>query len=316
MSRIAVLDDYADTFRGSAACARLSAHEVTVFHDTLTDADALVARLSGFEVLLLTQQRTALSREVITRLPALRLIAQTGRNLSHLDVDACRERGIELAAAGQGTPHSTVELTWALILASARQLPHEVEALKRGAWQTRVGSGLFGKTLGVYGLGRIGARVASVGLAFGMRVVGLGRAPAIEEKARALGVEVAPSREAFFEGADVLTLHLAMSPETHGIVTERDLDRMRPDALLVNTSRAGLIEEGALVRALSRGRPGRVAVDVFEHEPVIEGAHPLLAMPGALCTPHLGYAVTETLEAYWGTAVDGILAWAARCNSV
>lgn len=320
--RIAILDDYQDAVRGLDCMQALrsdggeSVHQVVSFRDTEKDPLRLAARLADFDCVVLTQQRSRFPRAVVERLPALRLVCQTGRSTAHIDVAACSERGVVVCAAGQGTPHAPAELTWALILGSLRQLPLAVESLKQGRWQPALGRGVFGRTLGIYGLGRIGACVAAVGRAFGMRVVCFGREGSAA-RARAAGYEVASSREAFFAEADVLSLHLpllprldAQQPGTQGIVTARDLARMKPEALLVNTSRAALIEDGALVAALAAGRPGQAAVDVFEDEPVLSGEHPLLRMPSALCTPHIGYVERETYERYFTPVVELILAYA------
>ena len=308
--KIAVIDDYQDAFRKLDGFARLKDHEMVVFHDTEKDPARLAARLQDADAVLLTQQRSPFPRAVIEKLPKLRLIAQTGRNTNHIDVAACTEKGIVVAAAGSGTPHSTAELAWGLIIASLRHIPHEVQQLKQGVWQTTVGTGLHGKTLGVYAFGRIGSCVAQVGRAFGMKVMCWGR-EASQAKAREAGYEVPASREAFFESADVVSLHIPLNKETRGIVTAADLARMKTTALIVNTSRAPLIAEGALIEALKQGRPGFAAVDVYENEPVVGGNHPLLKMPNVICTPHLGYVEKSTYEAYYGAAIDGILGFAA-----
>lgn len=314
--RITVLDDYQNAFRTLACFARLGAHEVTVFHDTEKDPAKLAARLRDADAVLLTQQRSPLPRVVIEKLPKLRLVAQTGVLTSHIDMAACTEKGIIVAGAWRGVSYSTAELAWALILASLRQIPHEVAQLKQGVWQTTVGTGLredtgrFRKTLGVYALGRIGGCVAEVGKAFGMKVSCWGREASLA-KAHKAGYEVPASREAFFEEADIISLHIPLNNETRGIVTASDLARMKPTALIVNTSRALLIEEGALVTALKQGRPGFAAVDVFEDEPVVGGNHPLLKMPNVICTPHLGYVVHGTYEYLYGTAIDSILGFAS-----
>jgi D-3-phosphoglycerate dehydrogenase len=307
---IAVIDDYQDAFRRLQCYARLEGHEVAVYHDSVKDPIRLAERLRGAEALILTQQRTPFPRALAERVPGLRLISQTGRNAGHVDLAACTERGILVCAGGAGNPNPTAELTWGLILAALRRIPQEVNRLKGGQWQGSVGIGVAGKTLGVYAYGRIGGLVAGVGKAFGMRVVCWGREGSTA-RARADGYEVATSREAFFEGADVLCLHLPLNAQTRGIVTAGDLARMKPTALIVNTSRAQLIEDGALVAALRRGRPGQAAVDVFEDEPVLGADHPLLALDNALCTPHLGYVEQATYEAYYGAAIDQILAYAA-----
>ena len=312
--KIAVIHDYADVFRGTRAYARLQEHEVIIHTDAYTDPERVIAQAAGCDALVLTQQRVPLTRQIIERLPGLRFISQTGRNTNHLDVPACTEHGIVVSAGGGGgggSPYSTTaELTWGLILASLRHLPYEVERLKHGHWHTTVGTRLFGRTLGVYAFGHIGAAVARVGRAFGMHVVCWGREGSTA-RAKAEGFEVAASREAFFEHADVLSLHLPGNRETRGIITADDLARMQPTALLVNTSRAPIIAAGDLVAALRNGRPGFAAVDVYEEEPVVDAQHPLLQMPNALCTPHLGYAERGSYEALYALAVDQLLAFAA-----
>jgi len=308
--KIVVIDDYQDAFCKLACAARLQGHEVQVFHDTEKDPAKLAARLNGAEAVILTQQRSPLPRAVVEKLTRVKLVAQTGRNTNHIDVAACTEKGIVVAAAGGGTSYSTGELTWGLIIASLRSIPHEVQQLKQGAWQTTVGTGLYGKTLGVYALGKIGGAVAQVGKAFGMKVTCWGR-DASQAKAREAGYDVPASRAAFFSNADVLSLHIPLNKETRGIVTAADLALMKPSALIVNTSRAPLIQEGALVAALKQGRPGFAAVDVFEDEPVVGGNHPLLKMPNVICTPHLGYVEHGTYENYYGTVIDSILGFAS-----
>jgi D-3-phosphoglycerate dehydrogenase len=307
--KIAVIHDYADAFRKSAAYPRLREHEVLVDTGTRTDLE----RLAGAEALVLTQQRVPVTRELLARLPRLRFISQTGRNLYHVDRGACAERGIAISAgapAGKSPYSRTAELAWGLILASLRHLPYEVARLKAGHWHCTVGTGLAGKTLGIYAFGHIGAAVARTGRAFGMTVLCWGREGSTA-RARAEGFAVAAAREAFFESADVLSLHLPANEETRGIVNPADLARMKREALLVNTSRAAIIADGALVEALRRGRPGFAAVDVYEEEPVVGAAHPLLALPNALCTPHLGYNERDTLEGLFAVAVEQLLAFAA-----
>lgn len=306
--KIAVIDDYQDVFRSLKCFAKLSGHDVAVFHSPARDEAALVEQLKGAEAIVLTMQRTAMPRSVIEKLPELKMISQTGRNTGHLDLGTCAERNIIVSAGGSGGPNAAAELTWALILAARRHIPAEVEALKRGTWQTTLGFGLAGQTLGVYAFGRIGRIVAQVGQAFGMKVVCWGREGSLA-RAREAGFEVAASREAFFEHADIVTLHIQLNAQTRGIVTATDLARMKPDALIVNTSRAPLIEEHALVSALKNGRPGAAAVDVYEKEPVLDGNHPLLSLPNAVCTPHLGYVERDTYETLFGAAIEQILAY-------
>ena len=313
--KISVIHDYADVFRATRAFARLKGHEVVVHTDAYIDPARVVEQAAGCEALVLTQQRVPLSRQVIEKLPGLKFISQTGGNVYHLDVPACTEHGVVISAPRHGAgdsknPYSTTgELAWGLILSSLRHIPFEVERLRQGHWQSTAGTRLYGKTLGIYAFGHIGAAVARVGKAFGMNIVCWGREGSTA-RARAEGFEVAVSREAFFESADVLSLHLIGGKETRGIVTAADLARMKPTALLVNTSRAPVIAEGALVAALEKGRPGFAAIDVYETEPVVGASHPLLKMKNVICTPHLGYCEREQYEGIYGGAVNRLLAWA------
>ena len=307
--KIVVLDDYGDAFRTLSCFPRLAGHDVTVFNDTVKEPEALAGRLADADAVVLVQQRSPLPRAVIERLPKLKLVSQTGRNVGHIDLAACTERGIVVSAGGAGAPNATAELAWGLILAALRHIPQEVERLKAGLWLGSLGTGVAGKILGVYAFGRIGGIVARVGRAFDMRVVCWGREGSTA-RARAENFEVADSREAFFAMADVLSLHIPLNPETRGIVTAQDLARMKPAALLVNTSRAQIIEAGALAAALRNGRPGFAAVDVYEDEPVLGADHPLIGLDNALCTPHLGYVERGAYEGLFGAAVDQILAFA------
>jgi D-3-phosphoglycerate dehydrogenase len=308
--RIAVIDDYQNALRTLNCFQKLTGHDVIVHNDTEKHPDRLAERLQGAEVVLLTQQRSAFPRAVIERLPRLRLVSQTGRVTSHIDLDACTERGIIVCAGGLGRPNSTAELTWALILAALRRLPHEVAQLKAGRWQSTLGVEVNGKTLGIYALGKIGSLVAAVGRAFGARVLCWGREGS-RARARDLGYDVAKDRGSFFAEADIVCLHIPLNNETRGIVTREDLALMKPSALIVNASRAGLIAEGALVAALEAGRPGVAAVDVYEDEPVLGANHPLLKLENAVCTPHLGYVTRETYDVHYGLAVDQIVAYAS-----
>ena len=305
--RIAVLDDYAGAFARLPAARRLEGHDVVAFTHSVR-GEALAERLDGFDAVILLQQRTPVPRDVVERLTTVRLLSQTGRNTSHLDVAACAERGITVSAGGAGGPQATAELTWALILAALRHLPAEVQRLRAGQWQASVGTGLHAKTLGVYGFGRIGSLVAEVGRAFGMRVLVWGREGSLARATEA-GYAAAASRAAFFAECDVLSVHLPLVSETTGIVTAADLALMRPDALFVNTSRASIVAPGALASALEAGRPGRAAVDVFEVEPVLDAADPLLALPNLTATPHLGYVEWDVLERLYDAAVDQVLAF-------
>lgn len=307
--KIAVIDDYQDAFRNLDCFARLKSHEVFVLHDTEKEASKLAAHIKEAEALILTQQRTPFTRALAERLPKLKLISQTGRNANHIDLAACTGHGVIVSAGGAGIPNPTAELTWGLILASMRRIPQEVQRMKEGQWQGSVGTGIAGKTLGVYAYGRIGSIVAQVGKAFGMKVVCWGREGSTA-KASTAGFEVAANREAFFGQADIVSLHIPLNKETRGIITAQDLAQMKPSALIVNTSRAPLVAEGALAAALKKGRPGFAAVDVYEEEPVLGGNHPLLKLDNAICTPHLGYVEKSTYESYFGAAIDQILAYA------
>ncbi len=306
--KIAVIDDYQGLFTQLGNFHRLSDHEVVTFSEPERDMDRLAERLRGFDAVILTQERTPFRRALIERLPDLRLVSMTGGTAA-IDLDACTERGIVVSAGGgRGSSNETAELTWGLILASLRHLPFEVEQLKRGAWQTTVGTSLTGRTLGIYALGKIGSVVAQVGRAFGMEVLCWGREGSLE-RAREAGYAIAPGREAFFEACDVLSIHLPLNAETRGIITADDLARMRPTALIVNTSRAPIIAEGALVEALGRGRPGFAAVDVFEDEPVLGADHPLLHMENVIATPHLGYVTRDRYEVMYAATIEHILAF-------
>jgi D-3-phosphoglycerate dehydrogenase len=307
--KIAVIDDYQGAFAKTKAYPKLKGHDVVVYNDTEKDPSKLAERLKEAEVVVLTQQRSAFPRSVIERLPKLKMISQTGKNAYHIDLAAAAEKGIVVSAGGGSSPNPTAELTWAIILAGLRNIPEEVQRLKDGKWQGSVGIGLKDKTLGVYAFGRIGSIVAGVGRAFGMKVVALGR-EASTAKAREAGYEVAASREAFFESADIVTLHLPLNKDTRGIVTAQDLARMKPSAMIVNTSRSPIIAQGALEEALAKGRPGYAAIDVFDSEPMTDPNHPLLKMKNVLCTPHLGYVEERVYEGIYGVAVDQIVAFA------
>ena len=309
--KITILDDYFDTLRTLACFRELAGHDVRIWNDHVQDVDALAARLADTEALVLIRERTEIRAPLIERLPKLRLISQRSV-YPHIDIDACTRHGIIVSSnMHAGTPsYAAAELTWGLVLASMRQIPQQVAALKSGVWQTGVGHTLRGKTLGVFGYGRIGAVVAGYGRAFGMKVLTWGREVSLE-RARADGYAVAPNKAQFFADSDVLSLHMRLVDATRGIVTAADLARMKPTALLVNTSRAPLIEPGALVDALRAGRPGMAAVDVFEQEPLRDPTHPLLAMPNVVCTPHIGYVSRDEYEVQFADIFAQITAYAA-----
>jgi D-3-phosphoglycerate dehydrogenase len=301
--KVAVLDDYQDVVRTLDAFALLEGHDVTVFTRPVPPAE-----LAGFDALVPIRERTWITDDFLASLPALRVISQTGSAGRHVDRAACEARGIAVLEGG-GSPVSTAELTWALLLAAARRLPEYMATLRAGLWQGDrpfLGDALDGRTLGIYGYGRIGSLVARYGRAFGMRVLVWGREGS-RERAQADGHDVAASAEQLFADADVLSLHLRLTDATTGIVTRADLARMKPDALLVNTSRAELVERGALVEALREGRPGGAAVDVFDEEPAVDD--PLLALPNVWATPHLGYVERASYELYFGEAFRNLVEW-------
>ena len=308
--KISVLDDYHDTLRTLRCFKKLDGHAVTIWNDHVQDTDALAERLKDTEALVLIRERTKIGAPLLERLPKLKLISQRSV-YPHIDIDACTQRGIVVSSSQHpGTPsYATAELTWGLILAAFRQIPQQMASLKAGAWQIGVGSTLRNKTLGVFGYGRIGAAVAGYGKAFGMDVVIWAR-PQSLLRAKADGHLVAPSKAAFFERCDVLSLHMRLVEATRGIVTATDLRRMKPTALIVNTSRAQLIARDALVEALRAGRPGMAAVDVYEEEPLRDTTHPLLNMPNVVCTPHLGYVTREEYELQFTDIFDQIVAYA------
>jgi len=309
---ITILDDYQDTVRTLACFGKVAGHVVTIWNDHTKDVDELATRLKDAEAVTLLRERTPMRAPLLERLDRLRIISQVSV-YPHVDVEACTRRGVILSSlTGPGRPsYATAELTWGLVIAAFRRIPQEMAALKAGKWQAfPVGIGLRGKTLGIYGYGRIGAVVAGYGKAFGMNVLVWGREASLA-KAREDGYAVAAGKEALFEQADVVSLHLRLVDGTRGIVTAADLARMKPTALLVNTSRAGLVAPGALEAALRAGRPGMAAVDVYEEEPVLDGRHPLLAMDNVVCVPHLGYVEGAGLEHMFSTIFDQMLAYAS-----
>lgn len=306
---IVIPDDYQDCIRHLACFARLAGHRVTIYNDSSADESELARRFADADALVLIRERTRITPTLLDRLPRLSIISQTGRVSNHINVADCSARGVAVAE-GKGDPGPTAELAWALVLSAMRHVPQEVARLKGGQWQGSLGRQLRGRTLGVWSYGRIGKMVAGYGRAFGMKVWVWGRAGSIAD-ARADGFEAAPSRAAFLSGSDVISLHVRLNVETRGMVDAADLALMKPDSLLVNTSRAELVATGALENALMAGRPGFAAVDVFENEPVLGARHPLLALPNAVCTPHLGYVERDNYELYLGTAFDNLLAFAA-----
>ncbi|EHA16275.1 D-2-hydroxyacid dehydrogenase family protein [Halomonas sp. HAL1] len=303
--KIVIPDDYQDCVRSLDAFKQLEGHDVTVYHDTLTNLDALSARFQDAEALVLIRERTPITAALLARLPNLKVISQTGGGAAHVDMAACRRHGVTVMA-GTGSPYSAAELTWGLVLAAMRHIPAEVENLKAGRWQRTLGTGLKGRTLGIFGYGKIGSLVARYGQAFEMNVLVWGR-EGTRQRAVEAGLEVAESQAALFQRSDVLSLHLRLNDETRGIVTAESLAQMKPTSLLVNTSRSQLVVPGALEQALIAGRPGQAAVDVFDAEPVIENS--LLALPNLVATPHLGYVEKDSYELYFGDAFSNLLAY-------
>lgn len=305
---IVIPDDYQDAVRGLACFTKLAGHRVTVYRDTTTDLDELARRFDDADAIVAIRERSRFTAALLDRLPRLALISQTGKIAGHIRLDDCSARGVAVAE-GAGSPHAPAELTWALVMAARRFIPQETAAMKAGQWQTTVGQALRGQTLGIWSYGKIGRLVAGYGKAFGMRVWVWGREGSLAA-ARADGFEPAPSRDALFAESDVVSLHLRLNADTRGVVSSADLGRMKPTALFVNTSRAELVEPGALVAALRAGRPGHAAVDVYEEEPVLDVDHPLLRMANVICTPHLGYVERDSYELYFGAAFANILAYA------
>ena len=313
---IVILDDYQDAVRKLRCAAKLESYPAKVYTNTVKGIGQLSVRLRDADVIVLIRERTHISRQLLEKLPRLKLISQTGRLGPHVDVAACTDRGI-VVTEGVGSPVAPAELTWALVMAAMRRLPQYIATLKHGAWQQSgmkaasmpanfgLGQALRGKTLGIWGYGRIGQLVAGYGKAFGMKVLVWG-SHASRSRAEADGYSAAASRDEFFSVSDVLSIHLRLNEETQGIVTLEDLSRMKPTALFVNTSRAELVEPDALIAGLNRGRPGMAAIDVFESEPILQG-HALLRLENCICTPHIGYVEQESYELYFGAAFENVV---------
>ncbi len=313
---IVILDDYQDAVRKLRCAAKLESYPAKVYTNTVKGIGQLSVRLRDADVIVLIRERTHISRQLLEKLPRLKLISQTGRLGPHVDVTACTDRGV-VVTEGVGSPVAPAELTWALVMAAMRRLPQYIGTLKHGAWQQSgmkaasmpanfgLGQVLRGKTLGIWGYGRIGQLVAGYGKAFGMKVLVWG-SHASRSRAEADGHSAAASRDEFFSVSDVLSIHLRLNEETQGIVTLEDLSRMKPTALFVNTSRAELVEPDALIAGLNRGRPGLAAIDVFESEPILQG-HALLRLENCICTPHIGYVEQESYELYFGAAFENVV---------
>lgn len=309
--KVHILDDWFDTLRGLPSFTRLKGHDVTVWTDHVEDVDTLAGRLAEAEALVLFRERTPVTEALLDRLPKLRLISQRGP-YPHVDLAACTARGVLVSSnMSAGLPsYAAAELTWGLIIAAMRQIPQQMASLRAGQWQMGVGRTLRGRPLGLYGYGRISGVVAGYARAFGMPVHVWG-SPAARERAQADGLHVPESREAFFAGCDVISLHVKLTPETRGIVTASDLAAMRPGSVLVNTSRSGLVAPGALLDGLNAGRPGIAALDVFDIEPLTNVADPLMSHPDVICTPHIGYVTEDELNMQFADIYDQINAYAA-----
>ena len=304
---IVISDDYQDGIRQLSCFERLKNHTVEIHNDTVTGVEALADRFKNAEAIVLIRERTVIDKALLDRLPKLKLISQTGKMASHVDLDACKAKGI-VVMDGRGSGAATAELNMLLILAALRKFVDEVNRLKGGQWQGFVGSQLSGKILGVYGFGRIGKQVCDLGKAFGAKPLVWGRDSSLE-KAKQAGYDVASSKEAFFRNSDIVCLQLRLNDETRGVIRASDLAMMKPTSLLVNASRAELIEAGALEAALKLGKPGYAAVDTYESEPVLGADHPLLHLSSCLCTPHIGFVEKDNYEAYFGIAFDNINAY-------
>lgn len=307
--KISILDDYFGTLRNLPCFEKLAGHDVTVWNDHVQDVDQLADRLKNTDALVLNRERTQIKADLLDRLPELKLISQRSV-YPHIDVEACTRNGVLLCSnQHKGTPSfAAAELTFGLILSAMRQIPQQMAALKNGKWQIGVGHTVRDKTLGIWSYGRIGEAVAKYGAAFGMRILVFGGEASCARAAED-GFEIAASRANFFAECDVISLHIRLYPETKGLIKSDDLALMKPSALLVNTSRAGLIEEGALVSSLKKGKPGMAAVDVFDTEPVSDANHPLLNMENVVCTPHIGYVTQEEYEMQFSDIFDQIVAF-------
>ncbi len=303
--RVSIPDDYQKVIRTLDCFKMLQGHEVTIVHEYLPNPKDLAAKLNDPEVLVLTRTRTKVGEELLQLLPNLKIVSQTGKNAGHIDVEACERHGVKILE-GRGNPIATAELTWNLLMNGLRLVPQAIEGMKSGKWQVNMGRRVYGKRIGIWGYGKIGKRMAQYAKVFGAEVMVWG-----SERSRKLAVEdgflAAESKLAFFSTCDVVSLHLRLKEATRGIVKKADLMAMKSDALLVNTARAALIEEGALLEALEGGKPGFAALDVYDEEPIFDPNHPLLQMPNVICTPHLGYVERAGYELYFSIAFENVL---------
>lgn len=306
--KVFILDDYQQAVKRLDCFKLLDGFDVTVLTETEKDPVKLAEKIYEAEALVLIRERTEINTALLSGLPDLKLISQTGKISNHLDLDACTKYGVAVAE-GIGSPVAPAELTWILIMNVLRQVPEAIEAMKKGEWQTNIGTMVFGKKIGIWGYGKIGKRIAGYAKAFGAEVVVWG-SEASRQNAAADGFTAARAKQDFFSGCDVISLHLRLNPETLGIVKFSDLELMKPTAALINTARAELIEPGALVKALENGRPGFAGIDVYENEPVHDTGNPLLDMQNVVCTPHLGYVEQNGYELYFSKAFENVVAFA------
>ncbi len=307
--RIVIVDDYADSVRHLKAFSAISAHQVAIYSTPTASLDQWAERLAGAEALVLIRERSTVDAAVLNLAPSLKIISCAGVLPVTLDVAACSKRGIAVAAS-KGSGHATAELCWAMILASERRLISQIQSLHQGRWQAPIGRQLHGRTLGLWGFGKIAQQMARYGNAFGMRVLVWGRTSSLE-RAKGQGFECAESLASFMAQSDVVSLHLKLTPDTLHLISAADLRLMKPDALFVNTSRAGLLAPGALEQALDAGRPGSAAIDVFDHEPLTDPNDSLLRRPNVLATPHIGFVEQDNYESFFSGAFDNIRRFAA-----
>ncbi|KIO74629.1 3-phosphoglycerate dehydrogenase, partial [Pedobacter lusitanus] len=300
--KIAVLDDYQNIIKDLECFSLLDGQEVLILNETEKDKTLLSEKLKGIEILVLTRERTIVDSELLSKLPDLKLISQTGKISNHLDIDACTEHKVAVAE-GVGSPVAPAELAWILIMNTVRQIPEAIEAMKNGKWQVNIGSSINGKTIGIWGYGKIGKKVAGYAKVFGANVLVWGSE---ESRNQAVndGFRSAATKEEFFSTTDVVTLHLRLNDLTTEIVKETDLNRMKTSSVLINTARAELIEKGALLKCLGKGRPGFAGIDVYEEEPIYSPDYELLKMSNVLCTPHLGYVEKNGYELYFSKAFE------------
>jgi D-3-phosphoglycerate dehydrogenase / 2-oxoglutarate reductase len=306
--KVAILDDYQNIVKTLDSFNMLKEHEIVVFNDTEKEPELLAKKLNDFDALVLIRERTKIDEELVSHLPKLRLISQTGKIANHLDLNACTKYKVAVAE-GIGSPIAPAELTWILIMNVARQIPNAIEAMKNGKWQVNIGTTIYGKTIGIWGYGKIGKRIAHYAKIFGANILIWGSENS-RENAVADGFEKATSKEEFFKQSDIITLHLRLSEKTYGIVKETDLNLMKPSSIIINTARAELIEKGALLKCLKNGRPGFAGIDVYEDEPIYTADYELLKLSNVVCTPHLGYVELNSYELYFGKAFENVINFA------